>query len=169
MHGITAGCAHVRRSHMRTACPRGKVSVLHAFSWLRLLSLRQFVKSSVSKSSHALRHSPLVVSHLLTPLLPATCVARPPRGVILRLLNHRAILLPYIFSPSRPSSCGYGDRRRRLLHARAARVHQRDTQRRDRRHARQGSPIAATYRVLPVLPCHSLCITIPCHSLDKNV
>ena len=45
MRGITAGRAHVRRSRMRTACPRGKVSVLHGFSWLQLLLLCQFVKS----------------------------------------------------------------------------------------------------------------------------
>ena len=77
VRGITAGRAHVRGSCMRTACPRGKVSVLHVFSRLQLLSLRQFLKSTDSKSSHAVLCSPLVVSHLLTPLLPVTHLARP--------------------------------------------------------------------------------------------
>jgi hypothetical protein len=49
VRGITAGRAHVRRSCMRTACPRGKVSVLHVFSRLQLLSPHQYSIEVVSR------------------------------------------------------------------------------------------------------------------------
>ena len=63
MRGITAGRAHVRRSRMRTACPRGKVSVLHVFSRLQLLSLCQFVKSSDSPTHHSPTKLLLITMH----------------------------------------------------------------------------------------------------------